>query len=153
MADEIKTICLVSMFVGIISAVIPSGKMKSAFTSFCAVVVIFYMISPLAGIKADSFKLSVFDAEKRDEALLSDVRTAEVMIYEQMLESALEEKLSQNGFDVSLKAVCEKVGEEFKVISFKISGCDDEESCQTAEKILTEGFADVRVSFEEDNNG
>lgn len=154
MQGEIKTICMISMFAGIISAVIPSGKMKGAFNSFCAVVLIFYIILPLAGIKADSFKLfSAADSEKRDEALLSDVRTAEVMLYEQMLEKAVKEKLGKSGLAASVEAECEKINEKFRVNSFEISGCNDEESRKTAEKILTESFADVKVIFEVDNSG
>ena len=150
---EIKTICLVSMFAGVISAAIPSGRMKSAFSSFCAVAVVFYMIAPLAEINADSIKLSVFDDKKRDEALLSDVRTAEVMLYEKMLEKALEEKIEQVGSKASLKLCCEKQGEEIKVVSATVAGIISEEERHSIRKILTDSRGDITVSFEEDESG
>lgn len=153
MQTEIKTICLVSMLAGIISAAIPAGRMKNAFSSFCAVAVVFYMIAPLTEINADSFKLSAFAGDKHDEALLSDVRTAEVMLYEKMLEKALAEKLEQAGFKASLKLRCEKQGEEIKALSVTVAGSVSDEARQSIKKILTDSLGDITVSFEEDENG
>lgn len=153
MIEEIKTICLVSIFAGITGALIPSGKMKSAFTSFCSVLVVFYMILPVADIRADSLDFSVFNDKIQEESLLSDVRTAEVMLYEQLLEKALEEKLRKMNLEATLKVKCEKLNDEITVISVDVSGCDGEEMRKRIKTMLTDSLGDIRVSFKEENNG
>ncbi len=150
---DIKSLCLASMLAGIIGAIIPSGKMKGAFASFCAVVMIFYIVSPISDIKAKGLRNFSFENESRDELLLSDVRTAEVMLYEQMLEKALEEKFRESGLVLTLKINCEKLGDEIKVNCITVSGCENEGDRYTTEKILTDSFVGAKVVFEGESNG
>ena len=89
---QVETVCLVSMLAGILITAIPQGKMKGAFSSFCAVVVIFYMLTPFSQIDIQKMKAFSLDSEDKSEELLSETRTAEVMISENILEKAMEEK-------------------------------------------------------------
>ena len=149
MNDDIKAICLVSMFSGIVGAAIPSGRMKSAFSSFSAIVVVFCMLSPLARVKADSFGYVTFDS-KENEKLISDVRSAEVMLYEELIEDAIEEKLMQDGLEVSVDAVCERDADDFRLLSVTVSA-KNEEDFKTAEKLLQESFPGITVASKEEN--
>lgn len=152
MQADIKTICFISVFSGIINAAIPAGRMKNAFNCFCAVMVVFYMLLPLSDIKPEELTLSAFDDDKHDEALLSDVRTAEVMLFESLLEASLEEKLTEAGFTVRLKVICEKKDDEIRVLSVAVKGSITTQEREKVERIITDSFDGAAVSFEVDDN-
>ncbi len=151
--NHIKAVCIVSILAGVIASAVPSGKMKGAFSSFCAVAVIFYIVSPLADIKAESINLFAYDKADNEESLLTDVRTAEILLCEQMLENAVEEKLSKSVPNIAVKLFCEKQGDEIKVISADVTGCADEAEKQNVYKYLTDSFDGIEVSFEEGDGG
>lgn len=151
---QIETVCLVSMFAGIISAAIPQGKLKSAFSSFCAVAIIFYMVTPLAQIRTEGLKLFSLEIESSEEELLSDVRSAEVMLYESLIEKSITQAVEKMGYRASIKALCESRGDdEIRVISFTVSGTFDANAEAEIENFLKEGFNGVAVNFEEVDNG
>lgn len=149
--SEIKLICLVSIFAGIISAVIPPGKLKGAFSSFCAIVVVFTMVSPLGEIKQLGFD-SVFTAdEEKEETLALQVKTAEIMLYESMIESATEDYLAEHGFEVILEVECSKEEDKMEVLSFTVKGDDlDDKDKKRISELLTDGFENAKVLFEEE---
>ena len=146
--DDIKAVCLVSMLAGIIGALIPSGKMKSAFSAFCSVVMIFYIVSPLSGINAEGLRGFSLKNEESEEMLLSDIKTAEVILSEQMLEDALENNIRKSGFDLKLNVSCEKKDGEIKIKSITVSGCENEEDRGIVKEILLKNFNEIEIVFE-----
>lgn len=155
--DEIKlyveTVCLVSIFASLAGAAIPQGKMKSAFSAFCAAVFIFSIASPLADIKPQGLSLFSFASEERDEMLLSNVSTAQAELFENMLEDVLEAQLEKAGYTVTLEVSSEKKDDEFEVSSFTVRGAADEKARAEIEAYLKKSFSDATVNFEEDGNG
>lgn len=150
---QIKTVCVVSLFAGVISALIPQGRMKSAFSSFCAVVVIFHLVTPLTSIKTDSSEFFGKVIKEKENTFVDEVKTAEVMIYENALESALEKNLAEKGTEVKIEAVCEKTGDEITVVSFTVYSAAGEKEKEEVLQILNSGFCNAAVSFKEEENG
>lgn len=147
--NYIEAISLISIFIGLISALIPQGKLKNAFSAFCGAVIIFSVVNPIADIKNSGINIFAFEAEESEEQLLSDVKTAEVFVYEDVLASAVEKALSESGYTAEVKAYCENEGEEIKLISFTVKTVADENSVSYIEAYLENSFGDIAVKFEE----
>jgi len=152
--DEIKlqleTVCLVSIFAGLVSVAIPQGKMKGAFTAFCSAVIIFSTVAPVADIRTRGLDIFSFAATEKDELLLNNVSTAETDLYAGLLEAAVEKELEKAGYAAFVKVFCEKQEDEIKVISFTVRGIADENSVDAIRSYLEGGFPGAAVKFEED---
>ncbi len=150
---HIETLCLISIFAGIMSALIPQGKLKNAFSAFCGAVIIFSTVTPLAQIKTQGIRLFSVESEKNDQLLLSDVKTAEASVYESVLGAAVEKELEKSGYITDVKAYCENEGEEIRIVSFSVSTSADENAKNDIEAYLKKSFGDIMVKFEvTDNN-
>ena len=147
--NYIQVISLISIFIGLISALIPQGKLKNAFSAFCGAVIIFSAVNPLADIKSRGISLFNFEAEESEEQLLSNVKTAEVLIYEGVLASAVEKALLESGYKAEVKAYCENAGEKIKITSFAVRTAADEKYRGDIESYLKRSFGDITVKFEE----
>ena len=150
---QLETVCLISIFAGLISVAIPQGKMKNAFSAFCSAVIIFSTVAPVADIKTQDLSFFSFSSESKDEMLLSDVSTAETDLYANLLETTLEKELRKAGHRVNVKAFCEKVNDEIRIISFAVNGNSDENARTEIEDYFKNGFPDVQVKFEEAGDG
>ena len=146
----IKSLCLISIFTGVISSAVPSGKLKNAFTGLCSVMLVFSMVLPLKGggnffENADSFSFS--DSGK---VLSSDVKTAEVIIYQQVMAEALEKEfLSSFNAESDVSACCENVNGEVRVISFEIYAALNEEQKAEIYVYLQERFPEAVITIME----
>lgn len=148
-AFSLETVCFVSILAGIIGALIPQGKLKGAFSSFCAVVLVFCFIEPLSEIRGESFGALFTDDVRSEEELLSDVNTAEKQLYENLLEKGLEEKLDSIGCSAEVKAECEKNEDEYKTVTLTVKGKLTAQEKYAAEIYLKEGFPAAEIKFEE----
>ena len=154
--DDIKmrihTLCLISIFSGLTGAAIPRGRLKNAFSAFCAVVIVFSTVAPLAEFKTDGIRLFASDSAHNEQMLLSDVKTAEASVYETVLGRAVEKELEKSGYAVSVKAYCRVDGDEISITGFTVTAAADEEAKNTIEAYLKKSFGDIRVNFEETDN-
>ena len=150
---QLETLCMISIFAGLTGIAIPQGKMKNAFSAFCAAVIVFSTVVPLADIKIqDLLSFSVVSREK-DEMLLTEVSTAEAELYEELLDNTLEKELEASGHKVTLKSDCINSSGNIEVRLFTVTGNLEENERSEIESYLKKGFADVAVKFEEGNNG
>ncbi len=149
---QIKTVCLVSILTGIMSAIIPAGKLKKAFNSFCAVVIIFSVILPFTSLKKAAEKSNLFDISKAEGELLSQNSTAEQLIYTKVIEKAINDRLTEMGISGTVKVQCEKEGENFSIASFTVIADTDVEK-EKIRAYLTEGFVGIPINFKEDEDG
>lgn len=143
----IEVISLVSIFAGITGAMIPQGRLKNAFTAFCGAVIIFSAVNSVAELNSHGISLLDFQLQKNEQLLLSDMKTAEVTVYEDVLESAVEKKLEEYGYNTQVKAYCEGADDEIKVISFEICTESDISARSSIEAYLKNSFGDITVEF------
>ena len=152
LALQIKLICLVSILTGVLSTLLPSGRLKKSFNSFCAIIIVFVIMLPFSTLGRSAQKESFLDFDEREGDLLSQSDTAEKLIYTSVLENALNDRFYEMGFSATVKAECEKLGESYTVVSFTVKSAEENEK----EKIysyLNEGFGGVAVYFEEEKDG
>lgn len=145
--NSLETVCFVSLLGGVLCAVVPSGRMKGAFYSFCAVLLIFSLLIPLGQIDTLAKELPDFKNEKADERLASDVRTAEVQIFEKLSENALDEMLEKNGFHAKTSAECESTESDIIVKKITVTGDFSAEEKQTVEGLIKNFFSNAEVEF------
>lgn len=148
----LSSICLVSVLSGILSALIPSGGIKKAFSTLCAVILIYTIVSPLTALGKKRISEDVFSTERISEKLSYEDRTAQVMLYENILSKALSDNLIQEGYDVDVKVkACN--AEEPIVESVTVTGRLSDEEKIFIEGILRKSFKEVAVIFTEETNG
>lgn len=146
----IKGICLISILGGVLSAVVPSGRMKKSFTSLSAVILVSAIIVPFSNFFKMDFDLDDFFVSNRQENLVSDVRTAEVMMCESVVSEVLEKKLKENGISCRVKIKGEKQKDEFTVSAVSVSGDLTIEEKNGVQQILTELLPEAEIDFREE---
>lgn len=144
---QIKTICLVSILSGILSVLIPQGRMKSAYLSLCAVVMISAIALPFKNSHKKDFSFFSLDKGKINEELSSNFPQAEVTIFEQAIASALENNLSQEGISAKIGIKAEKVGESILVSEIAVNGSFTEEEKGQIKQFVFERFPDSALSI------
>ena len=149
---QIKTVCLVSIFTGIMSVLIPSGRLKKAFNSFCAVVIIFSIILPFTSLKKAAEESDMFDFSKAQSELLSQNSSAEQLVYTSVIEKALNDRLKEMGLKGKVDADCKKEGDSFRIVSFTVTADTDEEKDKIS-VYLTEAFNEIPIHFKEEKDG
>ncbi len=145
----IEMISLVSIFAGVVSALIPQGKLKNAFSAFCAAVIIFSAVNSVAEVKISGISLSGLEAQKSEQQLLSDVKTTETTVYESVLGSAVEKALEESGYIAQVKVHCENEGEEIRTVFLEVQAEGDEKIKNSIEAYLKKSFGDISVKFGE----
>lgn len=146
---QIKSVCIVSIFTGILSVVIPSCRLKKAFNSFCAVVIVFTILMPFSSFGKGADDFVFFDSDSNEEGTLPNNDTAEKFIYGLIIENALNNRFAEMGLHIEISAECEKLEDEYRVTSFTVYGCKEEEK----EKVTTyfnEGFSGIPINFAEE---
>lgn len=149
---QIKTVCLVSIFTGVMSVLIPAGKLKKAFNSFCAIVIIFSVMLPFTSLKKAAEKGDLLDISRADGELLSQNSSAEQLIYTKVIEKAINDRLTEMDISAAVRVQCKKEDESFTVTSFTVVADTDEDREKTR-AYLTEGFDGATINFEEDEDG
>lgn len=152
LVSQLETVCLVSILGGILNAVIPKGRLKGAFSSFCAVVIILALFLPLGEIKSQGADIFNFKSEKFNSSLESEVKTAETLLFESLLEKSLTDALGEMGYKLSIKTECENRNGEPEVKKITVKGEFDAESKSEIEEYLKKSFSGSEISFEEDEN-
>jgi len=149
---QIKIVCLVSILSGVLSSVIPGGKMKSAYLSLCGVVLISSMIIPLKDYNMKNFSFPSYNERKTSETLELEQRTAEVMIYEKVVSDALKSNLEKRGLTADITAKGEMREDEIRITDITLKGVFDSRQKQEITLMLEGGFPDAVISFEEGEN-
>lgn len=152
-ASGIKIICLISILTGILSAVIPGGGIKKAFSTLCAVVMICVIVSPFSTLSKGDFDLNSFSPKKKSEELKKSERTAEIMLYEKILSDALEKNLIEKGIDAVVDVSASKNGEDMRVDTVIVTGTFENGEKEEIEAFLNKSFAELTVVFREENDG
>lgn len=147
-----EALCLISIFAGVMGALIPQGKLKNAFSAFCALAIVFSTVSPLAEIKTEGISLFNMEENENNELLLANVKTAEASVYESVIGSAVEKELEKLGYAADVIACCKVQDGEIRVISFTVAVNADEAVKDEIEAYLKKSFGDVGVSFEVTEN-
>ena len=143
---QIKAVCLVSILTGVMGCIIPYCRLKKAFSSFSAVVIVFTLMMPFAsfGKVLEEYRLNDFTAEREEASV--QFETAELMIYKRVIEVAIAESLSESGITASISVECENEDDGYRITSFTVSGCSEEEKGKICD-YLSRGFGDVPVFF------
>ena len=149
---QIKTVCLVSILTGIMGALIPSGRLKKSFDSFCAVVIVAAILLPVNSLKNSAAKDISFDFSKSENNLLNQEDTAEKLIYKEVLEKALNGRISQIAPTSDVKVECVKNDSGYEIKSFTVSGCTSAEK-EAVAAYFKESFSGIPVYFKEEQNG
>lgn len=149
---QIKIVCLVSILSGVLSSVIPGGKMKSAYLSLCGVVLISSMIVPFKNYDMKDFSFISYDEKKTSENLELEQRTAEVMIYEKVVSDALKSNLEKKGITADVTAKGEAQGEEIRITAITVEGVLESQQKQEIEIMLENGFPNAEINLKEGEN-
>ena len=149
---QIKTVCLVSILTGIMSVLVPSGRLKKAFNSFCAVVIIFSVMLPFTSLGRSAEKSNLFDFSKAQSELLSQSSSAEQLVYTSVVEKALNDRLTEMKIKGTVRVQCEKEGDGFSIVSFTVTADTDEDKDKIS-AYLTEGFNGIPIYFKEEKDG
>lgn len=146
---QIKAVCLISILTGVMGCIIPSCRLKKAFNSFCAVVIVFAIMMPLSSLGKNTAELvlSGFDASEEDTS--AEYETAEEMIYKRVVEKAVTESFSESGINVTVTVECERVEAGYEIISFSVYGFNAEEK-EIITDYFNRGFNGIPVYFKEE---
>lgn len=144
---QIKVICLVSVLSGMLSAMIPAGKMKSAFTALCSVVLVSAMLTPLESFSLKDGFSFFKNGQAASQGLISETESAELLLFEKALGDAFEKLLKEKDIIVSVKPRCENVEGEIAVCDFTVIFSGDEEEKRQISELLSQSFKDTEVIF------
>lgn len=144
---QLKVICLVSVLSGMLSAMMPKGRMKSSFTALCSVVLVSSMLM-LFGSLSLKESFSFFEkGQAADQALISETEGAELMLFERALGDAFENLLEEKGISAVVKPECEKLSGEITVCGFTVYYSGDEEEKRHIYALISQSFGDIGVKF------
>lgn len=149
----IKLLCSVSIFAGVLTTIIPKGKMKSSFMSLCAVVTISAMIMPLSTVKPEDFANFNFEASENSNSLSHKTEQAEKVIFESAISDALENKLNENNITASITVESEINDADVRIKTITVNGDFDIESEKTVKLILLTDFPEAKVIIKEGVDG
>lgn len=149
----IKLLCSVSIFAGVLTTIIPKGKMKSSFMSLCAVVTISAMIMPLSAVKPENFANFDFDVSKNSNSLLHKTEQAEKLIFESTISDALENKLNEKNITALITVESEINDADVRIKTITVNGDFDIESEKTVKLILLTDFPEAKVIIKEGVDG
>ena len=150
---QIKIICLVSILAGILSSVIPKGKMKGSFSSLSAVVILTAMIIPLKELKSTDFSSFGFEGGQVSESLEAEVSQAEDLIYESVICDTVEADFSKEGIKSEVNVECENKSGELTVINITVCGDFSQEEKAYMTDYLITCFKEAEINFKEEENG
>ncbi len=145
----IKLICVVSIVAGVLTAVIPKGKMKGSFISLCAVITVSAMVLPFNGIQADLFDTYEYTKEKSSDSLSKKTQLMEKEIFEGSVARAIENNLKQAGVvaSVSVEGESDEVGIVVKKIT--VTGEFDSETETGIRSFLADDFSEAEIILKE----
>lgn len=150
---QIKTVCLVSILAGVLSAMIPKGRMKSAYASMSAVVLLSSMIIPLKSLGNMDFSAISIKHEEVSDNLEKESKRAETELFEAVVSSSLSDYFSEKGIRTIIKVESELFGDELSVEKINVSGSFNDEEKEYVTGYLTSCFENVTVYFTEGENG
>lgn len=126
--DKIKRwtliISAVSVVSGILTWILPEGKLKGAYKTLCAVVIVYAFLYPIASNSRVDFSVSEFlidnyeVSEKVDKYALS----ALIGSAENAIEELLSEEIKSMDIDCKVKASCMEENGEIKVSALTFIG-------------------------------
>lgn len=150
---DIKIICLISILTGVLSVLIPPGAIKNAFTTLCAVVMIYACVVPFADIDSIISSVDFSSGEEVSKRLTLDERTAQVMIYEKIVADSLESNFSDQSYKVKVSVEACNSNEEIHIQSITVTGKLSDEEKSVIENSLKESFQDAIIIFTEETDG
>lgn len=148
-AIQIKTICLISILTGVMGCIIPNCRLKKAFNSFCAVVIAFTIMVPFSSFGKSAGKYTFSDLTAVEEKVVVQGEAAEKLIYTRVVEKAITESFAENGITADVSVECESTDDGFKLVSFTVCGCSEEEK-SVISNYFNKGFGNVTVYFKEE---
>lgn len=149
----IKVICLVSVFAGVISALIPKGGLKGAYLSLSAVVLLTATLAPLKSFSEKDFADFTFKHREASESLSAEMQTAEVMLYSRMISDAIEKRLKQQGITADVSTQSRRENEDIFVTKMTLKGTFTESQREETASFLKSAFEKAEIIFEEEENG
>lgn len=149
----IKVVCLVSILSGIMTAIIPNGRLKSAYVSLTAVVLLSSMIVPSKELKNSNVHFGFPDEIKVSESLSEEMNKAEEMIYSSVVSDSVEERLASEGINVSVCVVTSINDGDVTVTEVIVSGDITEEEKIYISQFISDSFEKAKTVFKEGENG
>ena len=127
MADMKKwalIISAVAIVSGVLSALVPEGKMKKAYKTLGAVVMIYAVLLPLINSDVIDFRIDDYlqDNYEVSEKMDKYARQAIVNSAEKAIEDLLYESAEEKGLSCKFKAQCDVIDEKIIVSSVNVTG-------------------------------
>lgn len=150
---SLKSLCLVSIISGILSALLPDGGIKKAFYSLCAIVMIYSLISAFSSFEKNDFAKEKFSRNKFEKNISEQEDTAQLMIYEKVVSDALGNILKSkwNVYGVEVSASYNDKNAEIN--SLKVTGELSDAEKNEIEILLNDKFEKIQIIFEVENSG
>lgn len=148
----IKVICLVSILAGIMSALIPKSRLKNAYVSLSAVVLLSSMIIPVGNLNESDLQFTFINENEISESLLEEMNKAEVLIYQSIISDSLEERLLSEGLNVSVEVVSSYIDADLAVAEVIVTGNITNEERNFISDFISESFEKTEIVFKEGEN-
>lgn len=146
----IRLICVVSILSGVLISLIPGGRFKNSFRSFCGLLMISAMVVPLSAITSDGIADFRLDKVYNSDV---DYQGEEKQMFTDMLELSVEEKLKKENLiaDISIEVAENYDATVIKSVTVEGDFNDDEKNYIT--DMLGNFFPEAEIIFKEHING
>lgn len=146
----IKVVCLVSILSGVMTSMIPNGRLKSAYVSLTTVVLLSSMIVPTEEFKNSSFEFDFSDERTVSESLSEEMNEAEEIVYREIVSVSVEERLASKGINVAVTVGTFFVDGEITVTEVLVSGKVTQEEKAYISEFISDSFKKAKTVFKED---
>ncbi len=146
-----KYIASVSVSSAVLMLLVPDGKMKKAFNSLLAFILLFSVLSPIINMKSvlydvDEFKFS--ENGNLSQEIEKYKFSAAVSVAESEIERYINEMLSDSGFECKFKVTCDIENDEIFIKEIEVTGKFSEQNKTVIEEKICNTFgSEVGIVF------
>lgn len=148
----IKIVSLVSILAGVMISLIPGGRLKGAYTSLCAVILLCSLVMPFSEFESDKYGIHFPNEEEISESVGAEIFKAEELIYQETVSQAIVNKLSAEGINISAQIITAYKDEYLKVTEVIITGNVSEKEKKYISEFVSDSFKEAVTVFKEDES-
>lgn len=142
----VALIAATSIVSAVFASIIPSGKMKTAFSVLTGIILVCAVVSPLATEKIEfDFESFSLELEEKKSEYKKESEKALSSVAKEGFQNAIAERLKNCGYDI--KKVEVKCDGEYRIksVKVKIDGNFDEESVRKEIESFCESGAEIKI--------
>ncbi len=149
----VKIICLVSILSGVLSALIPKGRLKSAYLSLAGIILLSSMVMPFKLLSDKRTEVFSFDTDKAGQSISREAETVRTSIHESMLKEEIEKKLVSDGIKASVTVRVKNENQKLYIAELHVKGELSDEEKNVINAYFSEASEKPHIILEEDENG